>query len=126
MCSNRLASNQFFHRLYKHISTLDSVSRTRDSGYYSCSAVSSSGSSIARAQIKIESDLERPPPVIQLGPANQSLAEGSDARMPCKVFNPQVVDIGWLKDGLPLDEGGTSRDRIRLENDNTLVIKGKF
>ena len=39
----------------------------RDSGWYSCGAVSESGSVMARAEIDVAKVADRPPPIIQLG-----------------------------------------------------------
>ena len=44
-----------------------------DSGFYSCAAVSSSGSVMWRAELRVASSATalRHPPIIELGPANQ-------------------------------------------------------
>ena len=44
-----------------------------DSGFYSCAAVSSSGSVMSRAELRVVSSATalRHPPIIELGPANQ-------------------------------------------------------
>ncbi len=65
----------------------DSVSAS-DAGFYSCGATSASGSNLARSELRLASPEEdggedgevSTPPVIQLGPANQTLAEGATAR----------------------------------------------
>jgi hypothetical protein len=50
---------------------LVSVSADTDSGWYSCAAVSESGSCLARAEVAVARDSDRPPPILQLGPVNQ-------------------------------------------------------
>ena len=44
-----------------------------DSGFYSCAAVSSSGSVMSRAELRVVSSATalKHPPIIELGPANQ-------------------------------------------------------
>lgn len=39
----------------------------RDSGWYSCAAVSESGSILSRAEVNVAQNADRPPPIIQLG-----------------------------------------------------------
>ena len=48
-----------------------SVSADTDAGWYSCAAVSESGSCLARAEVAVARDSDRPPPILQLGPVNQ-------------------------------------------------------
>jgi hypothetical protein len=47
------------------------VSAENDSGWYSCAAVSESGSGITRAEVAVARDNDRPPPILQAGPVNQ-------------------------------------------------------
>jgi hypothetical protein len=53
------------------VGTLGSVSSEADAGWYSCAAVSESGSCLARAEVAVARDSDRPPPILQLGPVNQ-------------------------------------------------------
>ena len=99
----------------------DSVA-ANDAGWYSCAAVSESGSSLARAEVKLaDADNDRPPPIIQLGPTNQTLPEGSKATLPCQATAED--EIVWLKDGVPLES--LQDKRISIQGDNTLLISGK-
>ena len=102
---------------------LGSVTSIRDAGFYSCAAVSPSGSVLARAEVKVTGSHDRPPPIIQLGPTNQTLETGDAAQMPCEPTNdrPGVV-VTWLKDGVPIETQG--KKRFYISNNNQLTIKG--
>ena len=98
------------------------VLASRDSGWYSCGAVSQSGSVIARAEIDVAKEVDRPPPIIQLGPVNQTLPIQTSASLPCQASGDET--ISWLRDGVPLS---TLVDRRYLvDGDNTLSIKSKY
>lgn len=118
--SGKIWRNPFKVNLTFLPSVLGSVT-PRDSGFYSCAAVSASGSSLARAEIKIVTSAERPPPLIQLGPVNQTLPLASATSMHCQTSSSQDK-VTWLKDGVPISTLGDSR--IAITNDNTLHIKG--
>ena len=103
--------------------TTGSVSALRDSGYYSCAAVSESGSILTRAEVNVAKDADRPPPIIQLGPVNQTLPIRTVASLPCQASGTHFETISWLKDGVPLS---TLDDRRHvIDSDNTLSIKSK-
>ena len=94
----------------------------RDSGWYSCGAVSESGSIMARAEINVAKEVDRPPPIIQLGPVNQTLPIRTEATLPCQASGGDT--ISWLKDGVPLS---TMDDRrYQTDNENTLTIKSEY
>ena len=102
--------------------TAGSVSAIRDSGYYSCAAVSESGSILTRAEVNVAKEADRPPPIIQLGPVNQTLPIRTMASLPCQASGTHEI-ITWLKDGVPLS---TLDDRRHvIDSDNTLSIKSK-
>ena len=104
-----------------YFSFLANVLASRDSGWYSCGAVSQSGSVIARAEIDVAKEVDRPPPIIQLGPVNQTLPIQTSASLPCQASGDET--ISWLRDGVPLS---TLVDRRYLvDGDNTLSIKSK-
>ena len=83
-----------------YFSFLANVLASRDSGWYSCGAVSQSGSVIARAEIDVAKEVDRPPPIIQLGPVNQTLPIQTSASLPCQASGDET--ISWLRDGVPL------------------------
>uniref|UniRef100_A0A0N5AAJ1 Down syndrome cell adhesion molecule-like protein Dscam2 n=1 Tax=Syphacia muris TaxID=451379 RepID=A0A0N5AAJ1_9BILA len=71
-----------------------------DAGYYICSTLNAHGSNLARAALKVVSKtlVRDPPPVIVYGPANQTLAVGSPAFLPCQATGRSPTFIKWFKD----------------------------
>lgn len=83
-----------------------------------CSAVNSVGSVSSRVVLSLNTQDDRPPPIITLGPTNQTLPLKSVAALPCKsIGNPTPV-ISWYRDGIPV----ILSDRITLSDDGTLTI----
>ena len=61
--------------------------RAEDRGYFICSALSAAGSLSAKAHLEVLGSGEKnapPPPVIDLGPANQTLPLDTIAILPCR------------------------------------------
>ena len=76
---------------------------------------------MARSEIDVSKEVDRPPPIIQLGPVNQTLPIRTSASLPCQASGDET--ISWLKDGVPLT---TLVDRrYQVDSDNTLSIKSK-
>lgn len=73
-----------------------------DAGFYVCSALSVAGSATIRAFLQVTSVDDIPPPIIQIGPANQTLPIGSMAMVPCRAIGTPPPRIRWYKDGMPL------------------------
>lgn len=73
-----------------------------DAGYYVCTALSVAGSATIRAFLQVTSIDDIPPPIIQIGPANQTLPIGSMAMLPCRAIGNPPSRIRWYKDGMPL------------------------
>ena len=113
------------HQCYSYFSPPTDSVKQLDGGFYSCAAVSESGSSLARAEVRVLTSADRPPPIIQLGPANQTVKAGSAVKMPCQATQTSGQTIVWLKDGVPLATTMAADQRIAVENDNTLVIEGR-
>lgn len=67
-----------------------------------------------------------PPPIIQIGPVNQTLPIGSIAALPCQASSPQGEQprIGWQKDGKLLQL--TSQSRYHLKSAGILEIDSKY
>lgn len=61
---------------------------------------------------------ETPPPIIELGPANQTLPLKSVASLPCRVVGNPIPKIHWHKDGVLVQLGS----RITMANNGTLFI----
>ena len=66
----------------------------------------------------------RPPPIIQLGPVNQSLAVGGIAELHCQFSTGKdhTQTTIWLKEGVPLEFA--SSDRLDLSDGHNLQIRG--
>ncbi|KAM4827988.1 roundabout homolog 3 [Thomomys bottae] len=91
-----------------------------DAGYYVCQAVSVAGSVLAKALLEIKgASLDGLPPIILQGPANQTLALGSSAWLPCRVAGNPQPSVGWKKDGQWLQ--GTD-PQVNLMTNGTLYI----
>ena len=67
-------------------------------------------------------EADRPPPIIQLGPVNQTLPIRTVATLPCQASGTHET-ISWLKDGVPLST--LNERRYQIDSDNTLSIKSK-
>lgn len=76
-----------------------------DAGYFVCSALSVAGSATIRAFLQVTSVADVPPPIIQLGPTNQTLPLGGAALLPCRATGAPVPRVKWYKDGAPLTVG---------------------
>uniref|UniRef100_A0A8C1M804 Roundabout, axon guidance receptor, homolog 2 (Drosophila) n=1 Tax=Cyprinus carpio TaxID=7962 RepID=A0A8C1M804_CYPCA len=101
--------------------TIMAVQRA-DAGYYICQALTVAGSILAKAQLEVTDVLtDRPPPIIQQGPANQTLGIDSVALLRCHASGEPVPTISWLKDGVSL----LGKDpRMSLQDLGSLQIKG--
>lgn len=83
-----------------------------------CSAVNSVGSVSSRVVLTLNTQDDRPPPIITLGPTNQTLPLKSVAALPCKSIGSPIPVISWYRDGIPV----ILSDRITLSEDGTLTI----
>ncbi|MCI4388353.1 hypothetical protein PGIGA_G00084740 [Pangasianodon gigas] len=82
--------------------SIASVQRS-DAGYYICQALTVAGSILAKAQLEVSDALkDRPPPIIQHGPTNQTVAVGSLAVLGCRASGEPEPTVTWLKDGVSL------------------------
>lgn len=92
-----------------------------DAGYFVCSALSVAGSATIRAFLQVTSVDDIPPPIIQIGPANQTLPMGSVAMLPCRATGTPTPRIRWYKDGMPLQTG----QRLIIVQSGSLKIDSK-
>ncbi|XP_058815067.1 protein sax-3-like [Topomyia yanbarensis] len=83
-----------------------------------CSSVNSVGSISVRARLTVASQDDRPPPIIILGPSNQTLPVTSVVALPCKAVGNPTPIISWYLDGNPV----TNSERINTTENGTLVI----
>lgn len=94
-----------------------------DAGYYVCSALSVAGSATIRAFLQVTSVDDIPPPIIQIGPANQTLPQGSVAMLPCRAIgNPNPPRIRWYRDGMPLQ----TNQRLIIVQSGSLKIDSNY
>lgn len=91
----------------------------KDEGHYVCSAISQAGASTATVFLQVTSTEEIPPPIIELGPANQTLLLKSTATMPCRAVGTPNPKVHWHKDGVLVKLGS----RITMANNGTLFIE---
>jgi Immunoglobulin domain len=63
-----------------------------------------------------------PPPIIQIGPTNQTLPKGSVAMLPCRAAGTPSPEIKWMKDGTALQ----SKSRFVIVQSGTLKIDGEI
>ncbi|BET03166.1 roundabout [Nesidiocoris tenuis] len=89
-----------------------------DAGFYVCSALSVAGSAVARAYLQVTSINDKPPPIIEIGPVNQTLPLQSFATLPCQVLANPPAKVVWYKDGEVLEDG----DRITILPSGTIRI----
>lgn len=94
-----------------------------DTGFYVCSALSVAGSTIVKAFLEVTSLDDLPPPIIQIGPANQTLPLKSVAMLPCQASGTPSPRIKWYKNGSPLV---SQSPRITVLDTGTLQIDGKY
>ena len=63
----------------------------------------------------------RPPPIIHLGPQNQTLAVKTVTMLPCQASGDPPPTIRWFKDGAHIQ---ANNPRITLLDSGTLQISG--
>ncbi|XP_066142071.1 roundabout homolog 2 isoform X1 [Euwallacea fornicatus] len=94
-----------------------------DAGWLVCNALSVAGSNSVRAFLQVTSVADLPPPIIQIGPANQTLPLHSDVTLHCKASSPEGDPpvIRWLRDGKQLTQENLPH-RYNLNSDGTLLL----
>lgn len=84
-----------------------------------CNAMNVVATITTRAQIMLDSQEERPPPIIITGPVNQTLPVKSLATLHCRAIGLPNPSISWFRDGiqvLPND------NKVNLTSSGDLVI----
>ncbi|XP_033251435.1 protein sax-3-like isoform X3 [Drosophila miranda] len=76
-----------------------------DEGFYVCSVFSVVDSSTVRIFLQVSSVDERPPPIIQIGPTNQTLPKGAVATLPCRATGTPNPRIKWFHNGYAVQPG---------------------
>ncbi|KAL3887349.1 hypothetical protein ACJMK2_027291, partial [Sinanodonta woodiana] len=90
-----------------------------DEGECTCVAYSSKGESKASARIIVREHDVRPPPIIKIGPHNQTLSLDSNALLLCQALGDPQPHIRWYRDGHPLSMNDA---RYTLLSSGTLQI----
>ncbi|XP_022702332.1 protein sax-3-like [Varroa jacobsoni] len=93
-----------------------------DEGFYVCSALSAIGSIMTKAHLEVSGLGDLPPPVIELGPVNQTIPEGQPATLPCETSGLPRPEVQWFfnnKD--PIDEDDD--ERFNIDSQGTLTIQ---
>lgn len=84
------------------ILTLIKFQRTDKDLVIVCNAINEVGTITARAQLTLDSQEDRPPPIIIAGPVNQTLPVKSMATLQCKAIGLPNPTISWYRDGIPV------------------------
>lgn len=100
------------------ILTLPSTAKSDNGVVIVCSAVNAVGSVSVRARLTISSQEDRPPPIILLGPVNQTLPIKSVANLICKAVGTPTPIISWYLDGNPV----VTSERINVTEQGSLMI----
>lgn len=107
--------------------TISGVKR-EDRGYYVCSALSVVGSSMAKSYLAVTAMADVPPPIIRLGPANQTLPQETMVMLPCEAVSVvtnnnanQSPIIKWIVNNKPVN---LHDPRFIVLNSGTLQIDG--
>ncbi|XKL63096.1 hypothetical protein PGB90_005460 [Kerria lacca] len=91
-----------------------------DAGYLVCSALSVAGSTTVRVFLQVSSVDEVPPPIVEIGPMNQTLAVHSNAIFRCKATGNPQPSTKWLKNSVLLPPH--TNERI-IQNSDSLEIR---
>lgn len=82
--------------------TLTRFQRTDKDLVIVCNAMNEVGSITAGVQLTLDSQEDRPPPIIIAGPVNQTLPIKSLATLQCKAIGLPNPTISWYRDGIPV------------------------
>lgn len=83
-----------------------------------CSALNLVGSVSVRSKLTITSQEDRPPPIIAIGPVNQTLPVKSVAVLNCHAYGIPTPVISWYRDGIPV----VSSKRVNMTEAGELTI----
>ena len=99
--------------------------RLEDEGFFVCSVFSVAGSLATKAYLEVTALEDEPPPIIRIGPANQTLPVNTLAILPCEASGNPTPTISWMKNGVSLI--ALHHDpRFSLNQTGTLKIESKF
>ncbi|KAG8244748.1 Roundabout 1 [Homalodisca vitripennis] len=83
-----------------------------DSGFLVCSALSVAGSDTARAFLQVTSLEDVPPPLVEVGPTNQTLPLQSVASLPCQARGEPPPRVRWYHNGSPIEPRSSPRRTV--------------
>ena len=89
------------------------------SGRYICGAVNSAGGVMTRVGVRVRPAHLLPPPIIRVGPSNQTVPIGGRAALICRVWGAD--EVKWLHDNSFI----RLSSRHQIHSDNTLTVNGK-
>ena len=93
-----------------------------DEGFFVCSAFSVAGSISTKAYLEVTAMADEPPPIIKVGPANQTLPVNSVAILPCEASGSPSPTVSWMKNVEPIS--GLQYDpRITISDPGSLKIE---
>lgn len=84
-----------------------------------CLAINLAGSAMGKARLLVTSENERPPPIIIIGPSNQTVSQKSMATLSCSAEGKPSPVISWYHDSTPVKQ----TERIQIKDDGTLTIR---
>ncbi|XP_022253078.1 roundabout homolog 1-like isoform X4 [Limulus polyphemus] len=90
-----------------------------DKGYYVCSALSVVASTMTKAHLDVIAVADLPPPIIRLGPANQTLPQNTMAMLPCEAEGIPGPNIQWFFKSASVD---VNNPRFSILDSGTLQI----
>jgi len=76
--------------------------RVEDEGFFVCSAFSVAGSIATKAYLEVTAMANEPPPIIRVGPANQTLPVNTLAILPCEASGSPQPSVSWMKNSVPI------------------------
>nr|XP_036224307.1 Down syndrome cell adhesion molecule-like protein Dscam2 [Bactrocera oleae] len=85
-----------------------------------CNALNAVGSVSSRTVVTVDTQFELPPPIIELGPVNQTLPVKSIVTLPCRTSGTPTPQVSWYLDGMPIDVN--EHERRNLSEAGTLTI----
>lgn len=110
-------------RIASNNSLLISNVNKENQGFYSCAAISPTGSAMNRTFISVTAITTPPPPIIRLGPVDQVVREDSGAMLPCEVAPATPSSVKWLFNDIPISD--EEPFRFLVLNSGTLQIDSK-
>lgn len=100
------------------ILTLTRFQRTDKDLVILCNAMNEVASITSRVLLSLDSQEDRPPPIIISGPVNQTLPIKSLATLQCKAIGLPSPTISWYRDGIPVQPSS----KLNITTSGDLII----